>query len=693
MQESIFNRHNISILRQGLWSLLLIVIGLGMSTCQKEEVAIRDYPRLNTLDIADITGSGANFNAEIKSGNLTDITEYGFVWGLNNTPVIGYDDQYTVRKSPSVTNFRANIHTALTKDKIYYVRPYLITPKYTVYGKSVAFKSLGSEAPVISNFSPALGTWGDTIKIIGRNFRSINKAVVIKIGELPAEVVAICDSIIRFVVPAKDNLSMAKLTVSILDQSTVSSNSFIYKIPVIASVSPEYVTFKDTVYIRGTNLITKKMDPKVTLNNLNMSIAFSSENLIKIVIPVSYGVRMSSVNVKGPSGFITSGTTIKFKDLLINSFTPDTIRQPLETITITGSNFNPVLTNNKVLIGTSQAQILESSVNRLVIQLPNAIIPEHDVSVKKGFGITVSTGELSVNTSKNIQVKWESKWTKRNSFPGSQRFSGIAFTIGDKGYFGLGSFNSLLNDFWEYDFKTDLWTRKADFPGAGRVYETGIALNGKGYVGFGSKYKVNENYKDFYQYDPAMDSWTKLADYPGEARNSALSFIANNRIYVGGGSSFINQSSWESYPDDCWSYNPVTNSWQMEPKIPNVSTRDILITIDNLFYKIGNWKVDMFDGTSWSDKGDVPTFNGLTPGILTFQIGSLGYIYKHYDSYYYIYTYQPSTGNTTLIKIPDSVLRYYPSVFTFGNKAYIVGGSDANFVDSQCVWEFDPTKP
>ncbi len=673
----------------------ILLICCGLTTCRKEEVASREYPRLNTLEVTDVTASGAVFNAEIISGNVADVIEYGFVWAKTTSPTTNTNDQEIIQGKLTSNRFSAKIHSALLKGVTYYVKPYLKTSTTLVYGKFVSFVSEGSDAPVILDFTPKTGTWGDTIKITGKNFRSINKDVVVKIGELQVTVASICDSVIRFAVPDKDNFLTPNLTVSILGTTIVSRNSFAYKVPAIASITPETVTFNDTIYIRGTNLIAKRITPQVNLNELKMVLAYSSENLIKFVMPISYGIKTSTVNVKGPTGFIASGTTLKLKDLVINSFTPDSIHLQTGIVTITGANFNPAIGYNKVQIDGVEAVVLEGSTQRLVVQFPESIVPDHDISVIKGVGITINVGELSVKASKDLQIDWKSKWTRKNFFPGTFRSAGIAFTIGDKGYFGLGAGNGTYKDFWEYDSKNETWARKADFPGVGRIGESAIVMNGKAYVGLGNVYDSHVSFNDFYQYDPIADSWSKLADYGGKAREDALSWVSNGRIYMGAGMRYPDpgesQIGYEIYLEDCWSYDVITNSWKEELKIPDISTRDVILSIDNSIYKLSIWRAFQYNGSTWNELPNITSINGNTNQLLPFHLGSTGYIWSLYNV---VYVYNPSNGYFNTIRVPDSVFRYYPSVFTIGNKAYFVGGRDPNYsANSNIVWEFDPSKP
>jgi len=101
--------------------------------------------------------------------------------------------------------------------------------------------------------------------------------------------------------------------------------------------------------------------------------------------------------------------------------------------------------------------------------------------------------------------------------PGKELF---AFTIGDKGYVGLG-YNTVdgeHKDFWEYDPATDAWTRKADFAGKAREGAVAFSVANKGYVGLGANLRLPEyDYKDMWKYDPSTNQWTPSISFPGSA--------------------------------------------------------------------------------------------------------------------------------------------------------------------------------
>jgi N-acetylneuraminic acid mutarotase len=81
----------------------------------------------------------------------------------------------------------------------------------------------------------------------------------------------------------------------------------------------------------------------------------------------------------------------------------------------------------------------------------------------------------------------------------------------------------------------DTWTQKTDFGGVTRAGATGFSIGSKGYIGLGDKYPIS--YKDFWEYDPSTNAWTQKADFGGHARLYAVGFTIAGKAYVGTGQS------------------------------------------------------------------------------------------------------------------------------------------------------------
>jgi hypothetical protein len=131
-----------------------------------------------------------------------------------------------------------------------------------------------------------------------------------------------------------------------------------------------------------------------------------------------------------------------------------------------------------------------------------------------------------------------------------------AFSVGNKGYLGLGGGADVYQDFYEYDPTSNTWTQIADFPGGKRTYAVSFSIGNLGYVGLGE----DDNgtfYSDFYAYDPSNNTWTQIADFPGTARGYSVAFNIGLIGYVGTGDSTGEGGALS----DFWEYNPATNIW------------------------------------------------------------------------------------------------------------------------------------
>ena len=140
------------------------------------------------------------------------------------------------------------------------------------------------------------------------------------------------------------------------------------------------------------------------------------------------------------------------------------------------------------------------------------------------------------NTIEYYQDFWEwdqatNVWTRIADFPGDTRAGVVGFSIGNKGYIGTGSDGiSYTKDFWEWDQATNVWTKKADFGGAPRAYAVGFSIGNKGYIGTG--FNVNQTYQDFWGWDQATNEWSRVADFIGGPRSSSCwCFNREQRIH------------------------------------------------------------------------------------------------------------------------------------------------------------------
>jgi hypothetical protein len=235
-------------------------------------------------------------------------------------------------------------------------------------------------------------------------------------------------------------------------------------------------------------------------------------------------------------------------------------------------------------------------------------------------------------------------WTRKADLANGGRYRCVGFSIGSKGYIGLGVTNNTLeaNDFWEYDPVTDAYTQKANFPDGGRRVAVGFSIANKGYVGTG-QISVNTYKKDFWEYDPANNQWTQKADFGGTARILAVGFAIGNKGYIGTGEDSL------GFTKDFWEYDPANNQWTQKA---DLGTADSTKRQDAFGMSIGSkgyiggglfnnaingnklipndfWEYNPANN-QWTEKANIPTTLVVGPlkniGAKAFSIFDKGYV-------------------------------------------------------------------
>jgi N-acetylneuraminic acid mutarotase len=246
-------------------------------------------------------------------------------------------------------------------------------------------------------------------------------------------------------------------------------------------------------------------------------------------------------------------------------------------------------------------------------------------------------------------------WSQTADLAGVARSSGIAFSVGDKGYIGMGfggSANPRLNDFWEYDPASNEWTQVADFPGAPRIGSSAVAftVGDRAYLGTGTQDPTE--LKDLWQYHPGTNSWTRKADFPGPERRSAVGFAIGNKGYVGGGFSW--EGSGRVYHRDFWEYDPGSDSWTRRRDFPG------------------------------PDRAGAAGFSLGGKGYLVFGTHQTGLVADMWE-------YDPVTDTwMRLADFGDMSADFGGNVFTNEGRAYVL--VRRGYWAYRELWEFDPSR-
>jgi len=200
-----------------------------LATCNTYKFPQSPYPQIETFPVVNISKTGATFQANVTRLGAEEIISYGFIWGLDKN-LYSKVNTIPVGTAPSLGNFEADAKSGFSEGKTYFVKAFVATADYFVYGETVSFTSQANTPPIIKSFSPLEGTWGDTVTIKGNNFDPFTKNNVVKFGSAESNVVASNDSIIKCIVPAyRVSNETLVIYVSVTGNQTQSADYFVLR--------------------------------------------------------------------------------------------------------------------------------------------------------------------------------------------------------------------------------------------------------------------------------------------------------------------------------------------------------------------------------------------------------------------------------------------------------------------------------
>lgn len=227
------------------------------------------------------------------------------------------------------------------------------------------------------------------------------------------------------------------------------------------------------------------------------------------------------------------------------------------------------------------------------------------------------------------------------------------------------------------------WTQKSGVPAEGRHRTTGWSIGNKGYIGLGhynSGPMGNIAKADVWEYDPTQDSWTQKADYGGGPTYGAIAFTIENYAYVGahvyGGNEY-------------YKFDPIQNSWTLITPCPNGQADRTAFTINGKGYALTSSSVYEYDPQTdtWTLKGPTPISIGAWSK--SFVVGEKAYILASGSGL--MYEYKPSTHQfVQRTAYPGDAIGGWVT-FETADKGYVATGY-ISFLNptSRQIWEFDP---
>ncbi|MFT7160799.1 MAG: N-acetylneuraminic acid mutarotase [Bacteroidia bacterium] len=585
--------------------LLFLLLSLGCT--EKTEIEPRDFNLVKTLMVTNITADGAQFNAKIVFGDKANVVNYGFVWSDTQDPTLANSDKVVYPDEANPTEFSATVTTLLKKDRRYFVRGFIETENSIIYGEVVEFVSLGSNAPIVTEARPLIGTVGDTVEIRGKGFSHIQQPNKVTFGEYSATVLIASDTLLKVLVPNAD-LESYQIGVTLVGNKATNTEPFITSSPIITNIQPKVAAIDDTISISGSDFSYTLTENVVKLSGVDARVIFADKSQIKFVIPNDLigGVKSLLLEIGGKSANVNNG--FDFKAPKVNSL-DKTNGSFSEIITIRGENLSIRESNYKVVvrsIGVSNApsvscEIVAVSENEVSFIMSDEVYSSSTEVVLVIKDRVLVVGPFKIDTPKITGVSHD-KFTDFN-LSGVIEISGENFNAGKEKYdvwvdnvkFEVEQItdskitiipnrslipfkdNSVIK---ELDVKVRIldqfdtkeaavsveyyskWLRMADIPPTGRSDSNFATLEiaGKGYIG------PDVGRYNFLMFDPVTNKWERKADLPfDESFGSATFTIGTKGYYVGG-----------VYGDEAlqhvWQYDSELDTWSQLNDFPGKGT-------------------------------------------------------------------------------------------------------------------------
>lgn len=202
--------------------------------------------------------------------------------------------------------------------------------------------------------------------------------------------------------------------------------------------------------------------------------------------------------------------------------------------------------------------------------------------------------------------------------------------------------------------QANTWEKKTSLPASKRSRCVSFSIANRGYI-VGGEDTLDLELNDCWEYDPGTDSWTQKASMPAVGRRDAVGFAIGQKGYCGTGIDAA-EAYLGNELSDFWEYSPVANTWVQKASYP------------------GNFNSGIYFATGFGVNG-----KGF---ICCGKIGS-----SYYSSE--VWEYNPGTNSwIQKTNFPGGV-RYGQANFVLNGKAYVGTGTDENWFTND-FWEYNP---
>ncbi|HEX2968320.1 MAG TPA: IPT/TIG domain-containing protein [Bacteroidales bacterium] len=636
---------------QGYLIILIFLVSI-LIKCEDETPVPREYPRISSTDIENISDSGAIFSADLYSLGNEKVIEHGFVWGLY--PITGIEQGERIfLGSPQKTGvFNAKIRTTLLEGRDYYVKPFAKTESRFIYGPEAKFISLGSKAPVITGFSPDSAGWSDTISVYGRNFSWLSNEVFL--NEVRLAIIKCTDTCIQARIESSVNNIENTVSVSVTgNKATYQKKKLRLIPPSIIDFYPKRSYWKDTITLTGKHIgyITASGN-YVSLGSVKCSVSYAylCDSIVKVIIPQNVNIRFSDVILK------LNSFTLKYKDQFELNPPYFTISPKEGTwgsvLTLTG-RFNPDKSRSTISFNNTPAVVSSVSETKMSVTVPDLLSDAKSV-------IKYTVDPFTVVSSDTFSIKPPLIETVT---PVSGCY-GTIVTIKGRDFGNSPAVSFGVNKPLILSYNDSVINARVPFcsPAVYNIKITNRMLTSEGL----SEFTVTEG--EWSKIQLASDLiWSESNSY----NNSSFGFSVKGKGYLLPIEGYI------------YSFDPVTNTLNRDV-LNSLGSGSSFTVMNDTCYIISNSSIYRFE----NGFTQIGTINYCRNGV---AFSTPGYVYyglsndpQYYSTNVRLYKYNLKTGNSTLISnFPGSKYTYPIASQQINNKAYIL-------FNDRSFYEYDP---
>jgi len=133
----------------------------------------------------------------------------------------------------------------------------------------------------------------------------------------------------------------------------------------------------------------------------------------------------------------------------------------------------------------------------------------------------------------------------------------------------LSAILAACNDAVDSPYPAVSFDPKSTMSSTGRSSAVSFVIADKAYVALGRSGTRSAALNDCWEYNPVTDSWREMEPFPGKKRVNAIAEVVAGKAYVGLGFDldygFYRD---EAFLKDFWSFDPASNSWTQKADFP-----------------------------------------------------------------------------------------------------------------------------